>query len=69
MKFGEEGTVQLVYCAHSKATWKGPATDHKYRTEQVGDVLDVDVRDAECMTDWHDNDGFPYFGYHQPELV
>ena len=59
--FGEEGTKELLYLASWKATWKGPATDLSYETKQTGEIVKVDLRDAECMLGWLDAEGNPFF--------
>lgn len=56
------GLDKLTYLGPYKGKWKGPVTQSEYEIQHTGQVITVDSRDVDCMLDWKDVNGNPYFG-------
>ena len=53
--------TQLRYMGTLAGSWKGPVTTLSYDVTGPNVILQVEMRDAECMLEWKDPNGDPYF--------
>jgi len=53
--------VPLLYVGALAGTWKGPITTLSYSVAGPNVVLQVEMRDAQCMLEWRDPQGNSYF--------
>lgn len=53
--------VQLRYIGTLAGSWKGPVTTLNYDVAGPNVILQIELRDAQCMLEWKDPEGNPYF--------